>query len=179
MPTGQSEHWLFLYKINFMKLKMYAVFYLAVLFSFSPVYADSSRFIDNNNGTVSDTGSGLMWQTGDSHHELKTGLSWYDAVEYVDGKNLDKFGGFSNWRLPTMEELRGIWDSQRILMSKDGEQIGLPPVFKNEGSYYLWSGDERSLDNAWYFGLGQKEDYFNLKDLGDLEQGVKMVRNIN
>ena len=26
------------------------------------------------------------------------------------------------------------------------------------------------------FGLGFKEEYFNLKDLGDLDQGVKMVR---
>jgi hypothetical protein len=100
-------------------------------------------------------------------------------VEYVDGKNVAKFAGFSDWRLPTMDELRGIWDSQRNLKSKDGEPIGLPPVFKGMGSYYLWSGDERSLDNAWYFGLGQKEDYFNLKDLGDLEQGVKMVRKIS
>ena len=162
-----------------MKLKFYAVFFLAIIFSFSQVYADPSRFIDNKNGTVSDTGTDLMWQAGDSHHELKAGLNWYGAVEYVDGKNIEKFNGFSDWRLPTMDELRGIWDSQRNLKSKDGEKIGLPPVFKGEGSYYLWSGDERSLDNAWYFGLGQKENYFNLKDLGDLEQGVKMVRNIN
>ena len=39
-----------------------------------------------------------------------------------------------------------------------------------------YPGNERNLDNAWYFGLGQKEDYFNLKELGDLDQGVKMVR---
>jgi len=160
-----------------MKLKLQTIFFLTVIFSFSQIYADSSRFINNQNGTVTDTRSGLMWQSGDSYHELKVGLSWYDAVEYVDGKNLSKFGGFSDWRMPTMDELRGIWDSQRPLKSKDGELIGLPPVFISDGSYYLWSGDERSLDNAWYFGLGQKEDYFNLKDLGDLEQGVKIVRN--
>ncbi len=165
--------------IKFMKLKPCVVFFLSILFSFSQVYADSPRFVDNRNGTVSDTGSGLMWQVDDSYHELRAGLSWYDAVEYVDGKNAAKFAGFSDWRLPTMDELRGIWDSQRNLESKDGEPIGLPPIFKGKGSYYLWSGDERSLDNAWYFGLGQKEDYFNLKDLGDLEQGVKMVRKIS
>ncbi len=161
-----------------MKLKPYAIFFLAILLSFSQVHAGPLRFVDNKNGTVSDTGSGLMWQAGDSYHELQAGMSWYDAVEYVDGKNQEKLAGFSDWRLPTMDELRGIWDSQLGMTSKDGERIGLPPVFKGKGSYYLWSGDERSLDNAWYFGLGQKEDYFNLKDLGDLEQGVKMVRSI-
>lgn len=162
-----------------MKLKLCAVFFLAALFSFSQASADPSRFMDNKNGAVSDSASGLMWQTADSFHELKAGLNWYDAVEYVEGKNFEKFAGFSDWRLPTMDELRGIWDPQKKLKSKDGEQIGLPPVFKGGGSYYLWSGDERSLENAWYFGLGQKEDYFNLKDLGDMEQGVKMVRNMN
>jgi len=40
----------------------------------------------------------------------------------------------------------------------------------------LWTAKERGLENAWYFGLGFKEEYFNLKDLGDLGQGVKMVR---
>ena len=161
-----------------MKLKLQAVIFLITIFTYPLVFADPSRFIDNKNGTVTDTRSNLMWQSGDSHHELKAGLTWYDAVEYVDGQNQAKYEGYSDWRLPTMDELRGIWDSQRKLISKDGEQIGLPTIFKAGGSYYLWSGNERNLDNAWYFGLGQKEDYFNLKDLGDLDQGVKMVRNM-
>jgi hypothetical protein len=161
-----------------MKFKLKSVIFLITIFICSVVFADSSRFIDNKNGTVTDTRSNLMWQSGDSHHELKAGLTWYEAVEYVDGQNQAKYGGYSDWRLPTMDELRGIWDSRRKLKSKDGEQIGLPTIFMAEGSYYLWSGDERNLDNAWYFGLGQKEDYFNLKDLGDLDQGVKMVRNM-
>ena len=53
--------------------------------------------------------------------------------------------------------------------------MGFPLGLKSGGSYYLWSGDERGLDHAWYFGLGNKENYFNLKDLADMEQGVKMV----
>ena len=40
----------------------------------------------------------------------------------------------------------------------------------------IFGGEERGLDHVWYFGLGQKENYFNLKDLADLEQGAKMVR---
>lgn len=160
-----------------MKLRLVALVFLLMALFFSQVAAKSSRFIDNQNGTVLDTSSGLMWQSGDSHHDMNSGLNWYEAIEYVEEKNADKFAGHNDWRLPTMDELRGIWDARRSLKSKDGESIGLPPEFKAGGSYYLWSSDERSLDNAWYFGLGQKEDYFNLKDLGDLEQGVKMVRN--
>ena len=86
------------------------------------------------------------------------------------------FAGHSDWRFPTLEELNNLWDASRPVSSKDGEKIGLPREFKGKGSYYLWTSNERGLDNVWYFGLGHKENYFNLKDLGDLDQGVKLVR---
>jgi hypothetical protein len=137
----------------------------------------ASRF-ESKGEVVVDSKSGLMWQTGDSYHELKKGLNWYDALEYMDDKNAEKFAGHSDWRLPTLEELNGLWDASRPVKSKDGEKIGLPGEFRSGGSYYLWTGNERGLDNVWYFGLGHKENYFNLKDLGDLDQGVRLVRKV-
>ena len=136
----------------------------------------AASYEDNGNGTVTDETSGLLWQQADSYHELKKGMNWYEALEYVALKNSKKFAGFDDWRLPTRDELKSLYDKSRPVKSKGGERIGLPPVFKSGGSYYLWTTNERGLDNAWYFGLGFKEDYFNLKELGDLDQGVKMVR---
>ena len=136
----------------------------------------AARYIDQGNGTVADQNSGLLWQQADSYHELKQGMNWYQALEYVDLKNAEKFAGFTDWRLPTIDELKSLYDASRPIKNKDGERIGLPEPFRNGGSYYLWTNTERGLENAWYFGLGFKEEYFNLKDLGDLDQGVKMVR---
>ncbi|QPJ64293.1 MAG: DUF1566 domain-containing protein [Candidatus Nitrohelix vancouverensis] len=131
---------------------------------------------DQGNGAVLDKGSGLMWQKGDSHHELKKALNWYDALEYLGQKNAEKLAGYSDWRLPTRAELEGLWDAARTNRSKDNEALGLAKEFEEGGSYYLWTRDERGLDFAWYFGLGHKELYFNLKDLSDLGQGAKLVR---
>ena len=142
----------------------------------TPSWAESARFTVDPKGAVLDSRTGLMWQKTDSYHDRKKGMNWYEALEYVDGKNTEKFAGYNDWRLPTLDELRQLWDSKRPVESKDGDPIGLPKMFASGGSYYLWTGTERNLDNAWYFGLGQKEEYWNLKDLGDLEQGVKMVR---
>ena len=133
-------------------------------------------FIDNKNGTITDDGTGLVWQKGDSYHDLKKGVNWYDALEYITLKNSEKFGGHDNWRLPSLTELNNLWLSSGKVKSKDDETLGLASAFQSGGSYYLWTGKERGLDHAWYFGLGQKENYFNLKDLADLDQGVKMVR---
>ena len=135
-----------------------------------------AEYIDQGNGTVADQKSGLLWQKADSYHERKQGMNWYEALEYVDLKNSEKFAGFDDWRLPTLKELKTLYDASRPIKSKDGERIGLSKFFRSGGSYYLWTNTERGLENAWYFGLGFKEEYFNLKDLGDLDQGVKMVR---
>ena len=136
----------------------------------------AARYIDQGNGTVADQKSGLLWQQADSYHEHKQGMNWYEALEYIDLKNSEKFAGFDDWRLPTLKELKTLYDPSRPIKSKDGERVGLPKLFRSGGSYYLWTNTERGLENAWYFGLGFKEEYFNLKDLGDLDQGVKMVR---
>ena len=147
-----------------------------VLFYFTnPICANT--FIDNNNGTVTDKNTGLIWQKGDSFHDIKNGLNWYDALEYITLKNSEKFAGHNDWRLPTLTELNNLWQTTGSVKSKDDENLGLPAEFQGGGSYYIWTGEERGLDHAWYFGLGQKENYFNLKDLADLEQGVKMVRS--
>ena len=147
---------------------------VVVTICFNLAWAD--RYVDNGNGTIIDQNSGLLWQQSGSYHELQKGMNWYQALEYVELKNSKKFAGFDDWRLPTLKELKNLFDASRPIKSKDNERIGLPKPFKGGGSYYLWTSTERGLDNAWYFGLGSKEEYFNLKDLDDLDQGVKMVR---
>ena len=162
-----------LFRLRFLGVLL-AIVIIAVITCINIAWA--VRYIDQGNGTVKDQNSGLLWQKADSYHEHKEGMNWYQALEYVDLKNAKKFAGFDDWRLPTLKELKNLYDPLRPIKSKDGERIGLPKSFRNGGSYYLWTNTERGLENVWYFGLGFKEEYFNLKDLGDLDQGVKMVR---
>jgi uncharacterized protein DUF1566 len=175
--SGMNAPYFFKLMLRTTSILFFALSILPVLNSF-PAFADPSvgSHFETKGDVVIDRRTGLVWQRADSYHELKKGINWYEAQEYVDGKNAQKFGGHIDWRLPTLEELNNLWDASRSVKSKDGEGIGLPGEFKARGSYYLWTANERGLDNAWYFGLGHKENYFNLKELGDLDQGVKMVR---
>jgi hypothetical protein len=64
------------------------------------------RFIDNDDGTVTDRATSLMWLK----QPKQIALDWQDAVEYC--RSLD-FLGYEGWRLPTIGELKKLVDPDR------------------------------------------------------------------
>ena len=58
-------------------------------------------FIVNADGTITDRVTGLMWQKSGSSKDL----SRREAKRYVKKLNQETFAGYSDWRLPTIEEL--------------------------------------------------------------------------
>jgi hypothetical protein len=64
----------------------------------SPVLIAAGRFVDNGDGTVTDTRRKVMWQEGDNGREV----TFEEAQEYC--KNL-QLGGHADWRLPNAEEV--------------------------------------------------------------------------
>ncbi len=68
----------------------------------------NAKLYDMGNGTCESSTSGLVWQIKRSRQFD----SWQKAVEYAEGLEL---GGFTDWRLPTKEELKNLheifdWD---------------------------------------------------------------------
>jgi len=63
----------------------------------SPMVVAEERFVDNGDGTVTDTRRKIMWQKGDSEKEV----TFQEAQEYC--KTL-RLGGHGDWRLPKPEE---------------------------------------------------------------------------
>jgi hypothetical protein len=60
--------------------------------------AQAGNFVDNGNKTVTDNATGLMWQKEDDNIKR----TWTEAVSYCDALIL---AGYSDWRLPTVNEL--------------------------------------------------------------------------
>ena len=54
-------------------------------------------FTDNNDGTITDNVTGLMWQK-----DMDSKMTYKDAVNYANKSNL---GGYDDWRIPTIKEL--------------------------------------------------------------------------
>ena len=61
------------------------------------------RFVDNGDGTVTDTKTGLMWAQTDSLGHI----AWKDAKLYCENIILSTY---NDWRMPTIEELETLFD---------------------------------------------------------------------
>lgn len=102
--------------------------------------ADPSRFKDNNDGTVTDTVTGLMWQKGENER-----MDWYAALKSCREMRL---AGYDDWRLPNLKELNTIlnldytngWWYYKDLFPADGLKPPLLHYFSStpyEG-IYVW-----------------------------------------
>ncbi len=61
------------------------------------------NFIIHDDGTVTDTKTGLMWR----QQEETQKFTWDYAMQYA---KTSKFAGYSDWRLPTTDELKSLID---------------------------------------------------------------------
>lgn len=100
-------------------------------------------FTDNNDGTITDNSTGLMW----SKYDNGTGLNWQEALEWAEQKNQEKYLGYNDWRLPDAKELQSIVDYTRSPQATNSPAIN--PVFSvteitDEGGNinypFYWSG---------------------------------------
>ncbi|MBC8265900.1 MAG: DUF1566 domain-containing protein [Flavobacteriales bacterium] len=113
----------------------------------------TNNFIDNNDGTVSDLNTGLMWQQADDGNFF----DWENALSYCE--NLT-FANYSDWRLPNPKELQSIIDYTRSPTTSNSAAID--PIFSctmindpdgNPGQYpYFWTSTTHINNPTNYYG---------------------------
>jgi len=104
------------------------------------------HYIDHGDGTITDTNTGLMWTQTDSRAATGRGMIWNEANAWVDGLTT---GGHTDWRLPTVAELKTIYDPSYQVLAFDGDPkypIKMCPIFSAGGADLFWSReDARSM----------------------------------
>lgn len=118
-------------------------------------------FIANEDGTISDKATGLMWQTSDDG----VARNWQEALAYAEDLEL---AGYSDWRLPNAKELQSIVDYTRSPQTTNSPAIS--PLFEctsinypdgSSGHYpFYWTGTSHldganPYSNAVYIAFGE------------------------
>ena len=121
------------------------------------------RFVDNRDGTVTDTCTRLMWQKDTGNDGGR--LSWCAALAYCENIEL---GGHDDWRRPNIRELQSIVDYGRYGPAID-------PVFGALSLFYWSSTSHASVPLlAWSVLLHGGSVILEMEGLGS---GVKSSAN--
>ena len=117
----------------------------------NPLYGQN-RFEDNDDGTVDDLATGLMWAKDDSWQAM----NWEEALAWVQQLNEEKHLGYSDWKLPDAKELQSILDYSRSPQATGSAAID--PVFEistiedeggEENFPCFWSSTTHLNANGW------------------------------
>jgi Protein of unknown function (DUF1566) len=101
---------------------------LVLLFSLLSFFSAlaSQRFVENENGTITDTETGLMWVSKDNGAPI----NWPDAKKYCENLNV---AGYSDWRIPTLAELATLYT----------------PHEKNKNGYHTIALVDTTAQSCW------------------------------
>jgi len=135
------------------------------------------RYIDNGNGTITDTKMNLMWTKKDSYVDLGKCLSWNDSKEYV--RNL-KTGNYNDWRLPTMKDMKTIFEKSKsgnmAFINSIKTPIHLDSIFA-DGAGLFWSSEELGYTSVLVMNYENGSPYGVDKNSCS-DKAVRAVRNL-
>ncbi len=113
----------------------------------------SDRFVDNEDGTITDTCTGLMWTAttqdanGDLMFTFEDMVTWKEALKFCEDRDL---AGHTDWRLPNRRELESLAEFT-------DNNNGVNNRFSLVAPHLYWSSttDITSPGSAWFVEFGQ------------------------
>lgn len=115
------------------------------------VHAANEKFLDLADGTVLDIRTKLMWAAKDNGKNI----NWRNAKSYCESY---RGGGYSDWRMPTQDELAGLYDRNKSYKVTTGITYD---VYLTElislSSCCTWSSETRGSEAAHFsFSTGNR-----------------------
>ena len=101
--------------------------------------------VQANGKAIYDRTTHLTWQQGGSENKM----DFKETEQHVDKLNREEYGGYSDWRLPTLEE------AMSLVGPKKNEDTGLyiADIF-DKTQEWVWTSDLLySASRAWFAGF--------------------------
>lgn len=113
----------------------------------------ANSFVDNNDATVTDEATGLMWSQDDSG----VGMDWEDALAYAEDAEL---AGHDDWRLPNIKELQSIVDYTMSPNAVDAADVG-PAIDTDFFTATALAAGTTQYDSDYGYAWSSTSAYFN------------------
>jgi hypothetical protein len=133
----------------------------------SPSSSDGPRFTDNDDGTVTDNDSGLIWLKKADCFEpqiweeaMKSASNLADKEDGAEDCGLSDESTVGDWRLPTVHELQNLisydYSYPALSNAKGDEQWKEGDAFSGVQANFYWlsAADASNAYGAWYVYLG-------------------------
>lgn len=115
------------------------------------------RFTDNQNGTITDNQTGLTWTSKDTWQMNAQWVTFDEAHDFSRDLVHSNFGGFSDWRLPKVNEVKSLYDPSQSNKDKYGKDIYLSNVFPEGPQSILWCDESMSGNDGYIFNFQSGE----------------------
>ena len=135
---------------------------------------EKERFIDNQDGSITDSTTQLMWVKEDGWQTEGKWFSWDEAYDLGHHFNGIKFCNFQDWRLPIPDEIETLYHEETSNQDKYGKEIHLFPIFPPGVQATVWLRGDSGQDGAIFdFKNGELRTLYKSKSG---RMSVRLVR---
>ena len=139
---------------------------------------EKSRFLKRDDGTIYDSVTSVTWMANDSFLDLERDVSYSEAEDYVKETNKKKAGGYSDWRIPSIQEASSIFNKEKLNKDSKGGDIFLDAVFPPGAANCTWTSSTRGKEAQIMF-YANGCPYWYEKNDKTISHAVRLIRRDN
>ena len=139
---------------------------------------EKSRFLKRDDGTIYDSVTSVTWMANDSFLDLERDVSYSEAEDYVKETNKKKAGGYSDWRIPSIQEASSIFNNEKLNKDSKGGDIFLDSVFPPGAANCTWTSSTRGKEAQIMF-YANGCPYWYEKNDKTISHAVRLIRRDN
>ncbi|MDC0206631.1 DUF1566 domain-containing protein [Nitrospinae bacterium] len=139
---------------------------------------EKSRFLKRDDGTIYDSVTSVTWMANDSFLDLERDVSYSEAEDYVKETNKKKAGGYSDWRIPSIQEASSIFNKEKLNKDSKGGDIFLDSVFPPGAANCTWTSSTRGKEAQIMF-YANGCPYWYEKNDKTISHAVRLIRRDN
>jgi hypothetical protein len=103
--------------------------------------------------TVIDAERRLQWMQKDTWQMTGKWMNWVQVRDFAEQMNQRKFAGFANWRLPSVADIKTLYDKSQTNKDHMGTEVPHSENYPAGFCFLCWTSDVRNKLQVARFGF--------------------------